>query len=144
MSVRYSGTKNCSSDRKALEVFSALEIVNNLSSRALLPAIIQAENYDFQEGMGLEESTDFGGLNLGFTDIADYADYRVFVLTAGDFEMSLRVAGQDQSGRIGIYTVDDNHKETELALVSTPVTGGWQTWQTVSGKVTIPAGIFTL
>ena len=67
--------------------------------------------------------------------------------TANDeyYRINLRVAAQSNAGNIGFYTIDENMEETELCTVSTPVTGGWQTWTTTpSDLVQVPKGIHTL
>ena len=85
-------------------------------------ALIQVEDYDVMEGMGLEDTTDEGGgQNLGYTDPGDYADYSIFVPETGLYGIKFRVAGFNQ-GQIGLYTVGENDVETELIVVNTVVT----------------------
>jgi endoglucanase len=135
ISVTYSGTAIGSQSGKVLGAFSNLEIRNSLPKRFILPGIIQAEEYTYMEGLSTEETTDLGGgLNIGYTDAGDFADYLLFNQDDNSFRIQLRLAAQSNAGSIGFYTVDENMVETELCIVETPVTGGWQTWTTVSSE----------
>jgi hypothetical protein len=95
-------------------------------------------------GMGLEDTTDEGGgQNFGYTDPGDYADYSIFVPETGLYGINFRVAGFSE-GSIGLYSVDENSVETELVVVTTPITNGWQTWETFSDNLFIEEGVHTL
>lgn len=146
ITVSYSGTAITSQSGKMLETFSNLEIRNNLPKRFILPGIIQAEEYVDMVGLSTEETTDLGGgLNIGFTDAGDYADYLLYNMEAESFRLSLRLAAQSNTGSVGFYIVDENMDETELCIVETPVTGGWQTWTTEpSSLFQLPEGMHTL
>lgn len=146
ITVSYSGTAITSQSGKMLETFSNLEIRNNLPKRFMLPGIIQAEEYVDMVGLSTEETTDLGGgLNIGFTDAGDYADYLLYNMEAESFRLSLRLAAQSNTGSVGFYIVDENMDETELCIVETPVTGGWQTWTTEpSSLFQLPEGMHTL
>tara|TARA_B110000046_G_scaffold183147_1_gene218644 strand:- start:1843 stop:4563 length:2721 start_codon:yes stop_codon:yes gene_type:complete len=134
-----------STDNKSLVAFSDFFVINNLPERYVLPGKIEAENYEDQRGLGTEETTDAGGgSNIGWTDAGDYADYKIFVREDREFVLSLRIASESQSGRIGFYLVDENTTETELLIMSIPVTGGWQSWETIWEYIYIPAGVHTL
>jgi endoglucanase len=143
--VSYTGNSIVSDVDTPLQTFTDLEVINKVDPSVLLPDIIQAENFDEQQGFGLEETTDLGGgLNIGFSDIGDYADYKIFNREMADFKISLRLAGQDQAGSIGLYLLGEDGVENELVVIETPRTGGWQTWETVSEVVEIPEGAYTL
>ena len=61
----------------------------------LIPGRIQAEDFYYQEGLETEETSDtFGGLNIGYTDQGDFADYLVAINDSGDYTISFRVASQ--------------------------------------------------
>jgi beta-glucanase (GH16 family) len=136
----YSGSSVQSESGKTLDTFTDL-VINNVSpNRVVIPALIQVEDYDYMIGMGLEDTTDEGGgQNFGFTDPGDYADYSIFVPETGLYGIKFRVAGYNQ-GSIGLYTVDENDVETELVVVNTSITNGWQTWTTVSDNLSINEG----
>ncbi|WJJ95707.1 carbohydrate-binding protein [Algibacter luteus] len=144
ITVSYSGTSIQSQSGKTLNVFTDLPINNESPDRVVIPGLIEVEDYDYMEGMGLEDTTDEGGgKNLGFTDPGDYADYSIFVPQTGHYGIKFRVAGFSE-GRIGLYSVDENDVETELVVVNTVITGGWQTWETVTGNLFIEEGIHKL
>jgi hypothetical protein len=136
----YSGNSIQSESNKTLNPFTDL-VINNVSpNRFIIPTLIEVEDYDFMIGMNLEDTTDEGGgQNFGFTDPGDYADYSIFVPETGLYGIKFRVAGFNQ-GQIGLYTVDENDVETELVVVDTPITNGWQTWETVSDNLFIEEG----
>jgi endoglucanase len=144
--VSYTGTAIVSQSGKTLGTFSNLEIRNSLPKRFILPGIIQAEEYVYMEGLSTEETTDLGGgHNIGYTDAGDFADYLLFNISEESFRLKLRLAAQSNTGSIGFYTVDENMVETELCIVETPVTGGWQTWTTKpSSMFQLPQGLHTL
>ena len=144
--VSYSGTSITSQSGKTLESFADLPIRNVLTKRFVIPQIIQAEEYHVMEGLAVEECTDLGGgYNLAYTDANDYADYLLYSNGDKDFTIDLRIAAQNSSGDIGFYTINENMEETELCTVETTVTGGWQTWTTVTSEsFRLPKGTHTL
>ncbi len=144
ITVSYAGTSIQSESGKTLNTFSDLAINNIAKDRVVIPAVIQVEDYDFMVGMGLEDTTDEGGgQNFGYTDPGDYADYSIFVPETGLYGINFRVAGFSE-GSIGLYSVDENSVETELVVVTTPITNGWQTWETFSDNLFIEEGVHTL
>ena len=136
----YSGSSVQSQSAKALDAFTDL-VINNVSpNRVVIPALIQVEDYDYMIGMNLEDTEDEGGgQNFGFTDPGDYADYSIFVPESGLYGIKFRVAGFSE-GQIGLYSVDENEVETELVVVNTVVTNGWQTWETIADNLFIEEG----
>ena len=74
---------------------------NNLDERFYIPGLIQAESFTNQSGLVTENTTDSGGgLNIGYTDVNDYAEYPVFISQPGIYDLKFRIAAQSQSGRI--------------------------------------------
>ena len=143
--VSYSGTVINSTSGNQLEVFSNLAIRNTLPILNILPTKIEVEDYDFMIGLAVENTTDEGGgKNVGYTDANDYADYVIFSDGDQNYLVNFRFAAQNSEGEIGLYLVDENSVETELLTITTPVTGGWQTWTTISGDLIIPNGKHTL
>lgn len=136
----YSGNTIQSESNKTLNTFTDL-VINNVSpNRFVIPTLIEVEDYEFMIGMNLEDTEDEdGGQNFGFTDPGDYADYSIFVPEDGLYGIKCRVAGFNE-GQIGLYSVDENDVETELAVVNTVITNGWQTWETVSDNLYIEQG----
>lgn len=140
----YSGSSVQSESSKTLNTFTDLVINNRSPNRVVIPALIQVEDYDYMLGMGLEDTTDEGGgQNFSFTDPSDYADYSIYAPETGLYGIKFRIAGFSE-GSIGLYTVDENEVETELVVVNTIVTNGWQNWQTVADNLFIEQGVHKL
>lgn len=143
--VSYSGTQIKSETNITLDTFSDLEIRNTLDTRIILPGKLEVEAFESMVGLATEETTDEGGgKNIGYTDAGDSADYLIYVGQEGNYKVNFRLASQWAAGRIGLYLVEDDMEETELVQVNTPVTGGWQTWTTISSNLTLPIGIHKL
>ena len=71
------------------------------------------------------------------------ADYSIFAPQTSNYGIKFRVAGFSE-GQIGLYSVDENDVETELVVVTTVITNGWQTWETVADNLFIEEGIHKL
>jgi lysophospholipase L1-like esterase len=101
-----------------------------------LPARIEAEAYTAMNGIQTEGTTDAGGgQNLGYIDQGDWMEYPVST-SGGTFQFSARVASQMSGGQLQLRTTTG----TVLATLTVPATGGWQSWTTVSGNVTLASG----
>ena len=119
-------------------------VQNNLEERFYIPGLIQAESFTNQSGLATENTTDAGGgLNIGYTDIDDYAEYPVFISQSGIYDLNFRVAAQWQSGRIELSLIENGTSEI-LGLFNLPVTGGWQSWVTSANEINLEAGVYTL
>ena len=104
--------------------------------RFSLPGQIEAEQFCEAEGVELETTTDVnGGQNIGYIDAGDYTQYNISVATAGQFTFQARVASLDTAGQINIQL-----NGSSVASLSTPVTGGWQSFTTIETSVYLPAG----
>ncbi|HEY0066105.1 MAG TPA: carbohydrate-binding protein, partial [Flavisolibacter sp.] len=102
---------------------------------------IQAENWTAMKGVGTEGTSDAGGgLSVGWIDNTDWMDYSVNLSQAGTYTVSFRVATPATSAQLKLL----NAAGTTLATVNVPNTGWWQTWQTATATVTLPAGQQTL
>lgn len=101
---------------------------------------IEAE--DFVDGgeIQLEATTDEGGgENVGFTDPGDFLEYTVNIPSDGTYTIEYRLAGQNDSD--GFET---SFGGVVLDTQLMPSTGGWQTWVTQTGEVTLTAGEQTM
>ncbi len=148
ITVSYTGTAITSATGKILEQFADLQIRNSLPRRFVLPATIQAEDWDYQEGLALEETSDTGGgYNFGYTNTGDFADYRIAILEADEFNLSVRVASTNANGVLRFILIDDFNDEQDdvvIAELNIPNTGGWQSWTSISQAVTLPKGFYKL
>ena len=127
-----------------LPIFSSFPVFNNLPDRMLIPGLIQAEDYSFQEGLSISETIDInGGYKLGYTDSGDYAEYPVLISETGEYDVSFRIASENSSGSLILYLIDGSN-EQYLTQISLPVTGGWETWETVSTSLNLEEGSYKL
>ncbi len=148
ITVSYTGDHITSQSGKILEQFADLRIRNTLPLRFVLPGVIQAEDWNYQEGLALEETSDIGGgYNFGYTNAGDFADYRIAINEAADFNLSVRVASTNSNGRLRFILIDDFHEEQDDMVIThfnIPNTGGWQKWTSISETVSLPKGFYKL
>ncbi|MDO3384502.1 carbohydrate-binding protein [Gilvimarinus sp. SDUM040013] len=101
-----------------------------------LPGRVEAESFCQSSSLQTETTGDVdGGQNVGFISPGDWGEYNINVPSTGIYTLKLRTAGQATSGQIDVK-VDG----ASIASVSTPVTGDWQSYQTVTREVTLSAG----
>jgi endoglucanase len=102
---------------------------------------IEAEHYATMQGIQTEPTSDAGGgLNVGWQDSGDWMDYSVNVSSAGTYTMNFRVATMFNGPQFQVR----NSAGTVMATVNVPNTGSFQTWQTISTQVSLPAGQQTI
>ena len=127
-----------------LPSFENYPIQNNLTERIIIPGLLQSEDFVYQEGLQTEVTTDAGGgYNVGYTDTGDFADYMIAVNNTGNYNISFRTAAQSQSGMLQLQLIDDESTQS-LVVVSTPITGGWQQWETSTVVGNIEEGLYKL
>ena len=127
-----------------LPSFENYPIQNNLTERIIIPGLLQSEDFVYQEGLQTEVTTDAGGgYNVGYTDSGDFADYMIAVNNTGNYNISFRTAAQSQSGMIQLQLINDESTQS-LVVVSTPITGGWQQWETSTVVGNIEEGLYKL
>jgi endoglucanase len=106
-----------------------------------LPATIQAESYNYMSGVQLENTTDTGGgQNVGWIDTNDWMAYSntvVNIPSTGSYDVSYRVASANGGGSIRL---EESGGSVSYGTISVPATGGWQTWTTITQRVTLSAG----
>lgn len=126
-----------------------------LGSPFVLPTTIETEDYDNGgEGVAYHDNDggnngneyrsedvdiqvcDEGGYNVGWMAANEWLEYVVTVPTAGTYDIDIRVASQDTGGN---FHLEFNGIDV-TGNISVPVTGGWQSWQTVSATATLSAG----
>jgi hypothetical protein len=102
---------------------------------------IEAESYSTMSGIQTENTSDVGGgLNVGWQENGDWMDYSVNIPTAGSYPVSFRVATPNTGAQFQLRKSDG----TVLTTVTVPNTSWWQTWQTATVNITLPAGQQTL
>ncbi|GAC1424498.1 MAG: hypothetical protein NVS9B7_05460 [Flavisolibacter sp.] len=121
--------------------WSRLPVTLKMAVVTKIPAQIRAENYAVMSGIKTEPTTDTGGGNdVGYIDNGDWMDYHIHVDTAGPYVFNYRIATPYSDGQFQVRSFN----RTVLGTINVPTTGGWQTWQTVSDTITLPAGDQTL
>jgi len=100
-----------------------------------IPGRIEMEEYYLMSGLFSEPTSDVNGfLNIGWTDVNDWAEYKISVEKSGTYNLNARIAGTGQGAMQ--FLIDGVVK----ALVKTTNTGGWQSWKTVTEKIELEAG----
>jgi len=100
-----------------------------------IPGRIECEEYYLMSGLFCEPTNDENGfLNVGWTDMGDWADYKILVEKSGTYSMNLRTSGTG-SGKIDILI--DNEL---IKTIDTPSTGDWQIWKDVLTSIDLEAG----
>ncbi|WP_167399926.1 carbohydrate-binding protein [Massilia violaceinigra] len=99
-------------------------------------ARIEAEMFTTHSGMRMETTTDAGGgFNVSNIDNNDWMSYPINVPKAGWYKLQFRVASIYNGGQFAL-----SKNGSDLATVTVPNTGGWQNWQTVTGRAYLEAG----
>jgi uncharacterized repeat protein (TIGR02059 family) len=136
VTLSYEGTEISATDRGKLAPFSDLAVDNLLTEPTVynIPGIIDAEQFTINMGMATEATTDVGGgNNLGNIDAGDWVEYEINVIRTGFYTGLLRVAANSQTGLMVIQTPDGDVLDQDT--VSIPITGGWQTWESVPVEI---------
>ena len=127
----------------------------------VLPAIIEAENYDYSpvngegrtyhdtsegnsgneyrsDDVDIEESSG-GGYNLGWLEDGEWFTYTLYVPSTGTYDIDIRYAASSSEGKI-VFSFGGNDKTGEVSL---PTTGGGQIWQdfTVTEGIVLSKGV---
>ncbi|WP_033404882.1 glycosyl hydrolase [Gracilibacillus lacisalsi] len=109
-------------------------------NQVILPAKIEAEDYQDMYGIQHETTTDIGGgENIGYFDVGDWLDYTIEVPAEGDYYIDYRVASNTSNGQFQLLLNDDT-----IDTIDVPNTGGWQSWTTLSSTIHLPEGVHQL
>jgi glucosylceramidase len=104
---------------------------------------IQASGFNSVFGLQTEPTTDlWGGYDVGYANNGDYAVYRNVNFAAGFTNVNARIASAGSGGTLEFRL--DSPTGALIGVATLPVTGGWQTWQTVSGSVSNVSGLHNL
>lgn len=100
-----------------------------------IPGRVEAENFVFMSGVGIESTTDVGGgENIGWIDNGDWFEYFIDVTESGEYELIARMAGYN-SATLSITV--DNESSAEINFSPTD---GWQNWQDFKTNITLEKG----
>jgi glucosylceramidase len=101
---------------------------------------IQASSFHTSSGLRTEVTTaPTGGFNLAYADDGDYALFERVDFGSGVKKVKARVASAGNGGTLEFRL--DGATGPLVATVAVPVTGGWQTWRTVSARVSGATGV---
>lgn len=108
--------------------------ISSLTAKSQLIKI-EAESFTASRGVQTEITKDVGGgLNMSYIENGDWAEYTTLPVGHVIMEISFRFANpKSDSARIQITQADGK----VLAIVPLPITGGFQTWKTISTKIPI-------
>lgn len=99
----------------------------------------EAEDYTAMSGVAKETTSDVSGnQNVNMLDNGDWMDYSINVPASGMYTINYRVA----SDLGGVVLFQSNG--STVATTTIPVSGGLQTWSTVSAAVALTAGVQTV
>jgi glucosylceramidase len=103
-------------------------------------AQIQGSSYSSQNGLETETTSDTTGLyDLGYLTAGGYAVYKNVDFGTGVSQVNVRTASAGNGGTATFYL--DSKTGSPIATVTLPVTGGWQTWKTVTAAVSSASGV---
>lgn len=106
-------------------------------------AQIQGSSYSSENGLQTETTSDTTGTyDLGYLTAGGYAVYKNVDFGEGVSTVSVRTASAGNGGTATFYL--DSTSGTPIATVNLPVTGGWQTWTTVTATASGATGVHDL
>jgi len=101
---------------------------------------VLASNYTSLKDLRTEPCTDAeGGFNLGYATAGSWAGFANVDFGAGVSAVDVRVASAGTGGTLEFRL--DSPNGPVIAQAPLPVTGGWQTWTTVSAPVVGASGV---
>ena len=104
---------------------------------------IQTSSFNSVLGLQTEPTSDsWGGYDVGYANTGSYAVYQNVNFAAGFTNVNARIASAGTGGTLEFRL--DSPTGALISVVTLPVTGGWQTWQTVSGSVSNATGLHNL
>jgi glucosylceramidase len=104
---------------------------------------IMGSSYSSESGLETEQTSDTaGGYDLGYVSPGATAIYKNIDFGTSVSGVSVRVASGGNGGTATFYL--DSPTGTQIAAVALPVTGGWQTWQTVTAAASGASGVHDL
>jgi glucosylceramidase len=104
---------------------------------------VQASSFNSVSSLQTEPTSDtVGGYDLGYANNGSYAVFQNVDFQSGYTNVSARTAGAGSGGTLQFRL--DSLNGPQIGSITVPVTGGWQTWQTVSGSAFGGGGLHNL
>jgi glucosylceramidase len=104
---------------------------------------IQASSYNDEFGLETETTSDAGGgYDVGFADNGDWAHFKNINFGSGVNSVNLRTASAGSGGALEFHL--DSVTGALVGTATIPITGGWQTWTTVSAPISGTSGVHNL
>lgn len=104
---------------------------------------IMASSYTGISNFQTEQCSDAdGGFNVGYSASGSWVEYRNIDFGSGVQSVDVRLANPAAGGTLHFHL--DSLTGPQIAQLVAPVTGGWQTWQTVNVPVTGAKGLRNL
>src|SRR6266542_3376868 len=101
---------------------------------------ILASSFSETSGLQTEVTSGInGGYNVGYIDDGDWALYKNIDFGSGVRSVQVRVASAGNGGTLEFHL--NGTSGPLIGSVAIPITGGWQTWTTVSTAVSGATGI---
>lgn len=141
LEITYKGSTITSVDGSFLASFTDFPVNNYLPESLIIPGTIEAESFEKNYGLQLENCSDVGGgQDIGYTNPGDYLIYRIFVKDSGSYDIVVREACLDNPGKIELQQLNLNYNPINSAFIDMSVSGGWQTWQDVNSRMALDDG----
>ncbi|MCK4880814.1 MAG: carbohydrate-binding protein [Bacteroidales bacterium] len=139
--ISYTGNQIAATDGTTLNTFSQKLVENRVAIIHSVPGKVEAEDYFFESGILLENTTDNGGgQNIGYLDKGDYSDYYINVSQPGIYNVDYRTAAYSETGAVKLEIIEPGGIASFLHQVSFASTGGWQNWATTRERLYLTAG----
>ncbi|HLJ45126.1 MAG TPA: carbohydrate-binding protein [Bryobacteraceae bacterium] len=104
---------------------------------------IQASSYTDMSGLETEATSDTdGGYDLGYSVNGSWAEYRNIDFSTGVNSVNVRMASGGIGGKLEFHL--DSLTGPLVGTATLPVTGGWQSWTTVTAPIVGARGIRNL
>lgn len=104
---------------------------------------IRASSYWSENGLAADFCADTnGGYQLGYIGAGAYAVYKHVDFGTGVTQVNVREASAGSGGSAEFHL--DSANGPLVSMVALPVTGGWQTWQTVNATASGATGVHDL
>jgi glycosidase len=163
--VNGAGTSSLSGESFATPSAAMYTGLPYLGTPAAIPGTIDFDNYDIggqgiayndsdptndggayrpSEGVDIEPGTDSNGIgngyDVGWVEPGEWAKYTVNVASSSGYTVNFRVASGTASGTAGSFHLEDETGANLTGAITVASTGGWQSWTTLNGAVTLTAG----